>query len=266
MKIHHLRNATLIMEIKDKFVLVDPMLGAKGSLPPFSYFRFKKQDNPTVELPPNSLELLNKVTDCLITHTHSFDFKLFQHTDHLDTSGENFLKSRNIPVVCGRHDEKYLKKLGIPINKVLDNWKFSEIFGGRGCSIPTQHGHGWIHKFMGCGSGFYLELPNEPSLYILGDTVFTDDVKKVLIDFKPDISVVPAGSAQMDIGQPILMKMDELIEFAKLTSGKVIFNHLEALNMCPTSREDLKNCLINKRLYSKCFIPNDGESIDILPC
>ena len=262
MKIHHLRNATFIIESNDRFILADPMLGAKGSLPAFSYFRFKKQSNPTVELPPNSSKILNKVTDCLITHSHSFGFKLFQHTDHLDIPGENFLKDRNIPIICGKYDEKYLKKLGLPVNKVLDDWKFEKVFGGKICRVPAQHGYGWIHKLMGNPSGFYLELPNEPSLYISGNTILTNDVKKVLTDFKPDISIVPAGTAQMDIGQPILMKINDLITFARLTPGKVIYNHLEALNMCPTSRKGLKNHLTNEGLFPKCFIPNDGECID----
>lgn len=30
MKLHHLRNATLFIEIQEKFILVDPMLGEKG--------------------------------------------------------------------------------------------------------------------------------------------------------------------------------------------------------------------------------------------
>lgn len=69
MKIHHLRSATFIIESGPHFILVDPMLGGKGSLPAFSYFRFKVAKNPLVDLPLNAQELLNKVTHCLITHS-----------------------------------------------------------------------------------------------------------------------------------------------------------------------------------------------------
>ncbi|WP_316928806.1 hypothetical protein [Epilithonimonas tenax] len=34
MKIHHLRNATLVIETEDKVILVDPMLGKKGTAGP----------------------------------------------------------------------------------------------------------------------------------------------------------------------------------------------------------------------------------------
>jgi L-ascorbate metabolism protein UlaG (beta-lactamase superfamily) len=94
MKIHHLRSATCVVESNKHFVLIDPMLGAKGSTPPFSYIRFKPRRNPLVDLPPNAASILEKVTDCLITHSQKFGIKALQHTDHLDIAGENFLREK----------------------------------------------------------------------------------------------------------------------------------------------------------------------------
>ena len=67
---------------------------------------------------------------------------------------------------------------------------------------------------MANGAGFYLELPDEPSIYISGDTVLTGDVEKALSVFKPDVAVMASGSARMDVGGPIMMPLDELTEFA----------------------------------------------------
>lgn len=97
MKIHHLRNATMIIEANDKVILVDPMLGPKGSMPPFTFFRFKPKKNPTTELPESSKSILNKVTHCLITHLHP---------DHLDKEAEKLLKEKSIPIFCSIKDEK----------------------------------------------------------------------------------------------------------------------------------------------------------------
>jgi len=69
MKIHHLRNATFVIESGANFILVDPMLSGKGKLPPFAYFRHKLKRNPIVSLPDNASQILNKVTQCLITHS-----------------------------------------------------------------------------------------------------------------------------------------------------------------------------------------------------
>ena len=120
-----------------------------------------------------------------------------------------------------------------------------------------------MHNLMVNGAGLYLALPNEPSIYISGDTVLTDDVKKALNELNPDITVVAAGNASLDIGGDILMPIKEVIEFIKLSPNKVIANHLEALNHCPITRKQLKSELIKNNLLEKVYIPDDGEVIEL---
>ena len=115
---------------------------------------------------------------------------------------------------------------------------------------------------MANGAGFLLRLPNEPSLYISGDTVLNDDVRRVLTEERPDIAVVAAGRAQLDIGKPLLMDLNDILEFAQLSPGIVIANHLEALNHCPVSREELRKELEARDLSNKVLIPDDGECVD----
>jgi L-ascorbate metabolism protein UlaG (beta-lactamase superfamily) len=91
MKIHHLRNATFIIEVGKCHILIDPMLSEKGKLPPFAWFRHKPERNPIVLLPDNAPDILGKVTHCLITHSQKFGIKALQHTDHLDPAGGCFL-------------------------------------------------------------------------------------------------------------------------------------------------------------------------------
>ena len=58
------------------------------------------------------------------------------------------------------------------------------------------------------------------------------------------------------------MPIDEIIEFISLSPGKVIANHLEALNHCPVTREQLRNELIKHNLLNKVLIPDDGETLE----
>ena len=44
LQIHHFRNATMVIETEKDVILVDPMLGKKGTLPTFTFFRFKAQN------------------------------------------------------------------------------------------------------------------------------------------------------------------------------------------------------------------------------
>ncbi len=261
MKIHHLRSATFVIESGKHFILIDPMLGDQGTLPPFSVFRFKAAKNPTVDLPSNAQDLLAKVTHCLVTHSQTFGFKPLQHGDHLDSAGEAFLIKHSIPVTTLTKDKAYLEKYGMSVESGLEPWISTEFLGGNITAVPAQHGHGWIHKVMANGCGFFLELPNEPSIYISGDTVLTPDVERALSELKPDITVVATGQAQMDVGQPLLMSTNEAMEFIRLSPGKVIANHMEALNHCPVDRATLKRSLEAQNLLEKVSIPEDGESL-----
>lgn len=252
MKIHHLRNATLVIETSNKVILVDPMIGKKGTAgPTFTLFRFKPQRNPIVDLPNNAMEIIEKTTHCLLTHLHP---------DHLDKEAENFLKSRQIPVICSGKDEKALQKKGLNISQTVDYWQESEFLDGKIQGIPAVHGYGFVAKPMGNVMGFYIELPNEKSIYLSADTIYTEDVHKVLTQLKPEIAVVACGTAQLDVFQPLLMNMEDILKFVKNAPDKVIANHLEAVNHCPTRREDLRKAVTELGLVEKIFIPKDGES------
>jgi L-ascorbate metabolism protein UlaG (beta-lactamase superfamily) len=252
MKVHHLRNATLVIETADKVILVDPMLGKKGTAgPPFTLFRFKPQRNPIVDLPKNAIDIVEKTTHCLITHLHP---------DHLDKEAENFLRSKQIPVICSIKDEATLRKKGLNISQTVEYWKETSFLGGKIQGIPAVHGYGFVAKPMGNVMGFYIDLPNEKSIYLSADTIYTDDVHKALTQLKPEISVVACGTAQLDVFQPLLMKMEDILKFVKNAPNYVIANHLEAVNHCPTTRNQLKKEVLNMGLSDKVFIPKDGES------
>lgn len=252
MKIHHLRNATFIIESGDKFILVDPMLGKKGSGSPLTLFRFKPLKNPLTELPDNAPALLEKVTHCLITHLHP---------DHLDAEGISFLKRKKIPLVCSVLDQKKLKKKGLNIEKALEYDKAESYSGGKIIGVKAIHGYSFVKVIAGNVMGFHLELPGDKSVYISSDTVYTEFVHNALQSFKPDVTVLAAGMAQLDIGNLLLMNRSDIVKFAKNSPGRVYANHMEALNHCPNTRSDLKTILSAESLLNKVDIPEDGETL-----
>ncbi|MBO3116555.1 MBL fold metallo-hydrolase [Winogradskyella sp. DF17] len=252
MKIHHLRNATLIIETRDKHILVDPMLSSKGkAAPPFSFIRFKPRRNPIIDLPVNALAMVEKTSHCLVTHLHP---------DHLDKAGEDLLLSKEIPVISSIKDQDKLSQRGLNVTQSVDYWKTSAFLGGTIQGIPAVHGYGAVAKRMGNVMGYFIKLPNEPSIYLSSDTIYTEDVHKVLTELNPDIAVVACGSAQLDFYKPILMHMDDILRFITTAPSIVIANHLEAVNHCPTKRHQLKNEVLKLGLTKKVWIPDDGES------
>ena len=253
MKLHHLRNATLVIETGKHVILIDPMLGKRKTIAPFTIFRYKPKRNPLTALPKNSRDILSKVTHCLITHLHP---------DHLDKAGEVYLRRKSIPVICSKKDEEVLTKRGLTVVQTLDYWEPQDFLDGKITGIPALHGYGFVAKLMGNVMGFHIELQNEKSVYISSDTILTKDVERALTELKPDIATVACGTARLDFGQPLLMRMNDILKFTVLAPGKVFANHLEALNHCPTTREELKQALTENDLMSKTVVPNDGDCVE----
>ncbi|MGH1334988.1 MAG: MBL fold metallo-hydrolase [Aureispira sp.] len=254
MKIHHLRNATLLLETARHGILVDPMLGPKGHLPTLTFFRHKARKNPIVELPTIWEELSKKVTHCIITHLHP---------DHIDAAGKAFLRQAQIPVYCSYKDAAVLKKAGLNVVQTVEYNKRKPFLEGNIEGIPAKHGYGFIAKLMGNVMGFYIELQEEPSIYISADTIYTPAVQRVLSQYQPQLSIVAGGSAQLDIFQPLLMTVEDILKFVQQAPGNVLINHLEAVNHCPTTRRGLQELFAQYELSNKVFIPEDGEVVTL---
>jgi L-ascorbate metabolism protein UlaG (beta-lactamase superfamily) len=258
MRIHHLRSATFVLEAGGERVLVDPMLGAKGTVaPPFAVIRHRPRRNPTIDLPANSAALLEGVTAGLVTHCRR------GHLDRLDRTGRQLLSDNDLPVYCNARDERYLRKRGLRAVPVEVHEK-RPFLGGSITPFHAVHGYGLLARLMGPGVGYLIELPGEPTIYISGDTVLTDEVRRVLVEYRPDVAVMAAGVASFDIGRPILMPVEELLDFVRHAPGVVVANHLEAVNHCPMTRAALRAQLAGAGLLDRVLIPADGETLSEL--
>ena len=255
MKITQLRNATLVIEANDKVILVDPMLAPKGAIPALKYLTARRRRNPLVDLPENSHALLERVTHCLITHCQK------GHFDHLDRAGAKWLRERNIPIYCMAGDASFLLKKGLKVLPLKEQSEEQGFLNGSIVPIPCVHGRGIVGSLMAHGYGYFVTLPDEPSLYIAGDTILTAAVEACLKNRKPDISVLPAGGARFDVGGDIIMGAEDILKASRISSGKIIANHLEALDHCPVTREDLVKMRAMENQENKLLIPDDGESL-----
>ncbi|MET1080732.1 MAG: MBL fold metallo-hydrolase [Pseudomonas sp.] len=255
MHIHHLRNATVILQFGPHRVLVDPMLAPQDSLPPLRLFG-ARQRNPRVELPESTPAALESVTHCLITHCQK------GHFDHLDRSAKRWLRERQTPVICTPHDAPYLRTRGLNAQPLPDDHAQPSAFlGGQIRTVRCTHGHGWVGRLMEHGVGYLIELPDEPSLYLAGDTVLTPTVEAFVRRHQPDVCLVPAGGARFDLGHDIIMGVEEVLAFTRLAHGQVVANHLEALSHCPVTRQALAAAAQAAGLRNRLQIPADGECL-----
>lgn len=262
MKITQLRNATAIVQIGHHRILVDPMLAAQHALPPLRLLDGKRQRNPIVALPAQAEEALASVTHCLITHCQK------GHFDHLDRAGKRWLREKQVPVICTPHDAGFLRQRGLNVQPLpADHQRPSPFLGGTISTVPCTHGEGWVGKLMEHGVGYLIELPGEPSLYLAGDTILTAGIRAFVSDRRPAVSLIPAGGARFDMGQDVIMGVEDVIAFTRLvqpSQGVVIANHLEALSHCPVTREELAAAATSAGVASHLRIPQDGETVEIL--
>lgn len=256
MRITQLRNASIIVHIGEHHILVDPMLAAMNALPALRLLDGRRLRNPVVELPDSAAASLEGVTHCLITHCQK------GHFDHLDRAGKQWLRERQVPVICTQHDSAHLRQRGLNAQPLAAGHGQPQPFlGGTIRTVRCTHGRGLVGALMEHGVGYLIEMPGEPSLYLSGDTVLTDEVRALVQRHQPEVCVVPAGGARFDLGGEIIMGVSEVIEFALIAKGQVVANHLEALSHCPVKRDELRSAAEQAGLGRRLFVPADGETL-----
>lgn len=251
MRLRLIRHATLILECGGHSLIVDPMLDDAGARPAIQNSP-NPRNNPLVGLPMPAEELIQGVEAVFVTHTHS---------DHWDgTAARNLPK--NIPLFGQIEDEEKFWSQGFArVQSVTSSVKWNGIEITR---TGGQHGRGEIAKAMAPVSGFVLRTSGEPTLYIAGDTIWCDEVETAIREHKPAVVVVNAGAAQFLEGDPITMTADDVITTCKAAPGaKVVAVHMESINHCLLTRDDLAFQLEAARVSNQVTIPPDGEWVEV---
>jgi L-ascorbate metabolism protein UlaG (beta-lactamase superfamily) len=247
MEIQLIRHATLRVRLDDLVLLVDPMLGDQASMPTIANSA-NPQPNPLVPLPMSLEEILNDVDAVLVTHVHR---------DHWDAAATELI-SRKMRIICQPPDTAFFRDLGFedvcPVH--------SAVACGMVMIARTdgEHGTGEIGQKMAPVCGYVLCSRAGESLYIAGDTILCDSVRKSLRMFAPQVVVVNCGGARFLEGDPITMVAEEVAEVASLApQPQVIAVHMDAINHCGVHRADLQQHLSTLALPKPVLIPRDGE-------
>lgn len=251
MEVQLLRHATLLITINGKKILVDPMLGQAGIMPPIENSP-NSQRNPLVEL-SIQLDYQKDIDGVLLTHTHR---------DHFDDAAAEQLPP-NKPILCQPEDEEKLKDLGfLKIYPIRDRVCWEGIVIRR---TGGQHGTDEIAEQMAPVSGYVLQREGEPSLYIAGDSIYCEDVSSTLTLYQPDLIVVNAGGARFNIGDPITMTAEDVVKVCrKASTAQIIAVHMEAINHCLESRTQLRTYIKQEGLMNQVLIPIDGEMLTFI--
>ncbi|MFQ5931840.1 MAG: MBL fold metallo-hydrolase [Nitrospiraceae bacterium] len=251
MRIRLLRHATLLINAAGTELIVDPLLGAAEAYVPIRNSPNPRR-NPLVELPVDeeSLEaILAGVQAVMVTHLHS---------DHWDEAAKEKL-DKGLPIFCQPSDTTTIEEAGFM--QVLPMGA-SEVWEGIQISITGgRHGSGELAERLGPVSGFVIRVEGQPSLYIAGDTVWCPEVEEALEKHRPDLVVVNAGAARFVDSDRITMDADDVSHVAQAApSAQIVAMHMEAINHCLLTREELRKALEQRGLSNRIWIPEDGET------
>lgn len=252
MRLQLLRHATLHLQFAGLRLLVDPMLSPAGAMDPVQNAANPLRI-PLVELPLSEAELetlVARLDGVLVTH---------RHRDHWDVAAAERLP-RQLPLFCQPGDEQAFHDEGFtqvePVEGSLA-WRSLRLTLTSG-----QHGAGEIGAKMGRVSGFVLEGPGEPRLYIAGDSIWCGEIASVILAERPEVIVVNAGAARFLSGGPITMDAKGVIAIAQADPlAQVVAVHLEAVNHCELSRLALRQAVQAAGLRQRVVIPADGETL-----
>lgn len=252
MQIQQIRNATIVLYYSGKRFLVDPWLQKKGTgfIAPTPYPE-KNIPSPTAELPISVSEILRNTDAIIVTHIHP---------DHFDTETAQML-DKSIPVfVQNENDKIKIESMGYKKVYIIKK-NGTEFFNIRLTRTQGMHG---ISPTQNAGSvcGVIFSAINEKKLYIAGDTIFYDGVKKELDLHKPNIIILNACGAEIiNIGRLIMDAKDVYSVCKAAPYATVIVSHMEAVNHATITRSELRDYTFKHGISEQVLIPSDGEAM-----
>ena len=250
-----IRNATLKIQYAGKTILLDPMLGEKGT----EMSALGVNLNPRVHLTMPVSEVLKGVDFVLLTHAH---------IDHYDPAAKRLI-SQNMPwyVQPADYDSVAVKDHFRNTTVIKENVNVGGITIIR---IAGNHGRGKLGEMMGASSGYVLKADGQPTLYVMGDCVWNEVTQKVVKEHQPEYIVVNSGGAILPpmskTDGPIIPNEAETMQIIDdcPVNTRFIAVHMDAIDHCQTTRAILRNEARHHGTdMSRLIIPEDGESITL---
>lgn len=259
MNIKQIRNATIIITYVGKKILVDPFLAPKGTYPPFPATHNQHLNNPTVDLPVSMDEIID-VDAVIVTHIH---------IDHFDPVAVEVLPKDIKMFAQDENEASQIKEFGFTNVEVLkeEGTMFGDI---KLIRTPGRHTseESIIEIFKSINTstevcGVIFKHKDEKSLYVMGDSVWYDEIKMTLDKYSPEVMVINAGFAHFTDGRYLLMPKEETYELSKAApNAQLLATHMEAVNHTMLSRKELREYAEEKGFSSRLSIPLDGESCE----
>lgn len=258
MKVQQIRNATLLIDYAGTSFLIDPMLAEKEAWDGFAGSARSHLRNPLTAL-PLPVETLLAADIIIVTHTHQ---------DHWDEAAQALIPKNKLIYTQHEADAALIRSQGFSNVRVLaDENRFTS--GLTIYKTDGQHGSNdlyavpMIAERLGDACGLVFTHHDEKTLYIAGDTVWVKPYVRALERFQPDVVVLNAGEATLDVYGPIIMGAEDTRRTLQIVpAATVVASHMEAINHCLLTRKALREFTRQHGIAEQVLIPEDGEILN----
>ena len=264
MKIKQIRNATLRVTFGGVEFLIDPWLVSRAEGFTFGQGLFASEVvdpaqldvvMPMCELPLPLSEALGGVDAHLLTHLHP---------DHFDMASDGTVGAKldkSVPLFVQNECEVgVMKKSCFADVRTFtdDGVMFKDVTLKR---TSAKHG---TKAPCGPASGIFFSAPSEKkTLWILGDTIWCDEVAKTMAALKPDVVVLNACAAQLKTYGRLIMDDADVESVCRAApNATVIASHMDTVAHASLTRKTLKAALEKRGLASRVPMPADGETLN----
>lgn len=258
-QVQQIRNATVKITYGDTTFLIDPMLAEQGAYPGFEGTYRSELRNPLVGLPMSAEAVIDGTDAVIVTHTH---------LDHWDEAAQALLP-KDIPLFAqNAADAELIRSQGFSDVRILDG---ETEFGGVTLhKTGGQHGSDTLYavpelaETLGDVMGVVFEAPDQKTTYLVGDTIWRDEVEQALASYNPEVIVVNTGAAEVIgfEGDPIIMgKEDTLRMHQAAPNATIIAVHMDAVNHMTLSRDELIDYVREEGIQDHVVAPADGEVV-----
>jgi L-ascorbate metabolism protein UlaG (beta-lactamase superfamily) len=226
----YISGPTVLLEYAGLRLLTDPTFDPPGSYDDPGSTPLVKTAGPG--LPADAVEPVDAI---LLSH--------HEHPDNLDAGGRVLVGS-GIPTLTTPYAASGLDLPGVT---GLEPWATSVLRGPEGeitvTAVPGLHGPLGSEDDVGPVTGFVLESPGWPSVYVSGDNASLDLVDEIAARFAPvGLAVLFAGAARVPSieGQLTLTSVDAVAAARMLGARAVVGVHTEDWEHFSESRADLE--------------------------
>jgi L-ascorbate metabolism protein UlaG (beta-lactamase superfamily) len=208
LRITHIGGPTTLLEVGGWRILTDPTFDPPGQMYKFGWgTSSRKVAGPAI--PAAELQPIDVV---LLTHEH--------HDDNLDPAGRALLPDAGVVVTT----RSGAKRLGGAV-RGLGQWESTKLDKPGRLPIeitatPCRHGPPFSHPLAGDVIGFALRSDGQEDgvVWISGDTVLYDEVRRVAERFEINIALLHVGGVQFPITGPLRYSMTarDAVELCRL--------------------------------------------------